>query len=95
MSTYNGVAFHFDGDGETLLSLEAVSLDRDGKVMRAAGFWSAYAGTDAYELHWVNGHTFSGTDSIRIYRMDPLAAYTGRWEAPEGNPCRIIRPGID
>jgi hypothetical protein len=72
---YNGTAYKRNADGK-VVSVQAVELDADGKVIRAAGYWTYSVGTPAYDAEW-RASQFSMVATIEIAR-DGAAGYRQR-----------------
>lgn len=64
--SYNATAYKLDATGE-VVSVQAVELNEDGVVVRAAGHWTHNVGTPAFEAEWRSGF-FSAVADVRIVR---------------------------
>lgn len=61
---YNATAYKMDSEGRTI-SVQAVEVNENGLVVRAAGYWSHRVGTEAYDADW-RGTFFSNVAEVRI-----------------------------
>jgi hypothetical protein len=68
---YNATAYKLDG--EKIYSVQAVEVV-NGKVVRAAGYWTHTIGTEAYDADWRG--TLMGR-AVRI-ELDGAAGYRNR-----------------
>lgn len=73
--SYNATAYKLDAEGKTV-SVQAVEVNENGLVVRAAGYWSHRLGTEAYDADWRSGF-FSMVKDVRI-EMDGARGYMER-----------------